>query len=63
MPDTPKPEPHPLLRAFDHIYLGAGEEYWGLPSRDRSLKTLRPLFASAAASVCRSSLASPRTRM
>jgi hypothetical protein len=47
MPDTPEPEPHPLLRAFDHIYLGADEAYWDLPSRARSLETLRRVFGLA----------------
>jgi hypothetical protein len=45
MPDTPEPEPHPLARAFSHVYLSADEKYWSLPPRARSLETLRRLFA------------------
>jgi hypothetical protein len=40
----PEPEPSPMARAFDHVYLRAGDDFWGLSSRARSHVALRELF-------------------
>jgi hypothetical protein len=41
---TPEPEPTPLARAFDHIYLSADESFWRLPPLARSKETMRRAF-------------------
>jgi hypothetical protein len=46
MPDqtvsiAPPPEPSPLMRAFDALYLGTDAAFWRLPSRARSKEALR----------------------
>jgi hypothetical protein len=41
----PEPEPSPLARVFDHVYLTAGESFWRLSDRARSKETLRRAFA------------------
>jgi hypothetical protein len=40
-----EPEPAPLARAFDHVYLTADDRFWCLPSQARSREALRRVFA------------------
>jgi hypothetical protein len=52
MPDAPPivatpPEPQPLARVFDHLYLSADESFWQLAPAERSKEALRRVFAVA----------------